>query len=116
MKAIPAMVAAGGIYTSTQESNPLIDYAKSTMTQYEISTMARFMIYNAIGKNRVPTPQNFSKYLQETMQSSRNPSLDFWDKPYLLERRGRKFAIISTGPDKKRGTTDDIRYDFELPF
>lgn len=116
LKSIPAMIAAGGVYTSMQESNPLIDYAKSTLTKYEISTMARFVSYNAIGKNRVPTPQNFAKYLRETMQSSRDPSLDYWDKPYLFERRGKKCTIMSLGPDKKRGTSDDIRQEFVLPL
>lgn len=116
LKLVPATVAAGGIYVSTQESNPLIDYAKTTMTSYEISTMARFIVYNSVGKNKVPTPRGFSDYLRESMQSSRDPSLDYWDKPYLFERRGKRCAILSMGPDMKKGTADDIRYDFELPF
>ena len=116
IKAIPAMVAVGGVYTSTQETNPIIDYAKVVMTNYEVSTMARFMVYNAIGKGRSPTPANFSKYLREMMQASRDPAMDYWEKPYLFERKGKHCVIISTGPDKKRGTADDIRYEFDLPL
>jgi hypothetical protein len=116
MKTLPAMVAAGGIYTSMQETNPLIDYAKVAMTQYEISTISRFIVYNAVGKNKVPTPQNFRQYLRETMQSSRDPSLDYWDQPYILLRKGKTFTVISSGPDKKRGTADDIKQEISVPF
>jgi hypothetical protein len=115
-KALPALVAAGGIYASMQESNPLIDYAKVALTQYEISTISRFVVYNAIGKNKVPTPQNFRQYLRETMQSSRDPSLDYWDQPYIMQRKGKTVIILSSGPDKKRGTADDIKQEFSLPF
>lgn len=116
LKALPALIAAGGVYASTQETNPLIDYAKAVMVQYEMSTMSRFITYNAIGKNIVPTSRNFTEYLRESMQSSRDPALDMWDEPYIFERDGRDCAVVSKGPDKKRGTEDDIRVEFQLPF
>ena len=36
---------------------------------------------------------------------------DPWDRPYRLEVKGKRFAVISDGPDEQPNTEDDIRSD-----
>jgi len=116
MKALPLIVTAGGTITAFSESNPIVNYAKSTMVSYEITTMSRFVIYKAIGKGIVPNEYNFSEYLRNTMESSRDASLDLWESPYVLKTNGQNFTIISAGPDKILKTDDDISNTFLMPI
>jgi len=95
--------------------SPFSNYIKTILVTYELSTMARTIEVKAIGKNIFPTPENFPQYLRDTMQSSRDPSLDLWGTPYVFERRGKVGIITSCGPDKQRGTSDDIRQELQLP-
>ena len=37
--------------------------------------------------------------------------VDPWDSDYKIETKGKRFAIISAGPDTQFGTEDDIRSD-----
>ena len=37
--------------------------------------------------------------------------VDPWDTEYKLEVKGKKFVVISAGPDTEFGTEDDIRSD-----
>lgn len=37
--------------------------------------------------------------------------IDPWDNEYRLEKKGKRFVIISDGPDGQPGTDDDIRSD-----
>jgi len=37
--------------------------------------------------------------------------IDPWDNQYKFEQHGKRFAIISAGPDGEFGTDDDIRSD-----
>ena len=37
--------------------------------------------------------------------------VDPWDNDYRIEIKGKRFAIISDGPDGQAGTEDDIRSD-----
>jgi hypothetical protein len=34
---------------------------------------------------------------------------DSWGSPYLIECKGDEIVVTSPGPDKQRGTEDDIR-------
>lgn len=96
-------------------AKPIIDFAKSTMVKYEMSSLAKTIQAKAYGKNIIPTPENFRQYVRDSMQSSRDPSLDLWDMPYKFERKGKLGVIVSYGPDKKKGTSDDIRHEVDLP-
>lgn len=37
--------------------------------------------------------------------------IDPWDNEYTFETHGKRFVIISAGPDGEKGTEDDIRSD-----
>ena len=37
--------------------------------------------------------------------------VDPWDNDYRIESKGKRFVIISNGPDGEAGTEDDIRSD-----
>lgn len=106
---------AGLIEYVEDQMKPVINYFKIILTKHEMSTMARSITVKAIGKGIVPTPANFRQYIRDSMQSSRDPSLDQWNTPYAFERKGKQGLIVCLGPDKKRGTPDDIVYQVTLP-
>ena len=109
------VMKAGLIEMAESYAAPLINFAKTILVKYELSAMARTITVKAIGKNIVPTPATFRQYLRETMQSSRDPSLDMWDTPYVFQRKGKIGIITSCGPDKKCGTADDLLTKVDLP-
>lgn len=63
---------------------------------------------------RWPTEEEFAELVAENYRKNRDDALDseglvdMWGQPYNYFRQGSGFLIISMGPDKKAGTTDDI--------
>jgi hypothetical protein len=105
-----------GLMDSVEEMfAPFFDGLKTTMVKYEMSSMARTISAKAFGKNIIPTPGNFRQYLRDSMTSSKDASLDMWGTPYSFDRKGKAGYIISAGPDKKKGTADDLRQEVSLP-
>ena len=60
-------------------------------------------------------PQNFTEFLRTNLKSTLNKdvSKDPWENYYFLETSNKKFKIISSGPDKKKNSIDDIITEFQ---
>jgi hypothetical protein len=56
----------------------------------------------------LPSPREFQSFLAKQIYAQR-AGLDPWGTPYSLQITRDSIVIISAGPDKERGTTDDIR-------
>ena len=48
--------------------------------------------------------------LEETLPPGDHVVDDPWGNPYVLERQGATFRVVSFGPDGLRGTGDDFAY------
>lgn len=105
-----------GITKMAEESAaPLLNFFKVHLTRYELSGLVQAISAKAMTSRSIPSAQNFQQYVRDTMQSSRDPSLDYWKTPYAFQRNGKIGAVFSAGPDRRYGTADDIRQEFELP-
>jgi general secretion pathway protein G len=58
--------------------------------------------------NEVSCP-TVSQLVQEKELDSANSTDDPWQQPYILQCTDDDVVVASSGPDKKRGTPDDIR-------
>ena len=89
------------------------DSAKITTCQTSVKTIRDAAMLYQTNKGKFPksiddlTAENSEgvSYLDES--ASRDP----WDNDYKFETKGKKFVVISAGPDAQFGTDDDIRSD-----
>ena len=64
--------------------------------------------------DRWPTEEEFQTLVNENFLKDRTDGLyrdgmvDMWGEPYNYFRQGSGFVVLSTGPDKKPGTKDDV--------
>jgi hypothetical protein len=56
----------------------------------------------------LPEPRRFSQWAARRY-SEGSMEFDPWGTPYFLERSGNRLTVGSAGPDRQRGTVDDIR-------
>jgi hypothetical protein len=57
---------------------------------------------------QLPSPREFQSFLAKQIYVQR-AGLDPWGTPYSLQITRDSIIILSAGPDKERGTADDIR-------
>ncbi len=55
----------------------------------------------------LPAPREFQRHLERTARSGRGGN-DPWGSPYYLELTLDSIRVGSAGPDRKRGTDDDV--------
>jgi hypothetical protein len=81
--------------------------------QSEINDLAK-LIYLDIVTDGIASadPLRFAEYCRKNLQvkqgSERDTSKDFWGTEYRLLVNGKRFSILSAGPDTAFGTEDDI--------
>ena len=82
-----------------------VDNIKGAITSYMID-------------KKKSTPPNDLKVLIEPngdedpyIDSGEGALVDPWDNDYRIEVKGKRFVVISNGPDGSPGTEDDIRSD-----
>ena len=80
-----------------------VDTIKGAITQYNIS------------KKKLPTDLKVlidsSGDEEAFLEGGEGALYDPWDNEYKLEVKGKKFVVISAGPDGEFSTDDDIRSD-----
>ena len=69
-------------------------------------------------KNKKSTPPSSLEVLikedgdeEPILDGGEGALVDPWDTEYKLEGKGKRFVVISAGPDTQFGTDDDIRSD-----
>lgn len=77
--------------------------------QQEMRVIARELRQRGLGFHPLPQPREFARYLERARYIPRG-SLDPWDSPYLLTVTRDSIIVGSLGPDKQRGTEDDLRH------
>jgi|GEM_PF-5384595 len=87
---------------------------QAVSTGMEIKQLETMIIGFSKKYERWPTEEEYSELVAENFNRDRNDSLlssvlvDVWGEPYNYFRQGSGFVIVSMGPDKKPGTTDDM--------
>ena len=68
-------------------------------------------------KKKAPPPSDLKVLIEENgdeepaLDGGEGALVDPWDTDFKIEVKGKKFVIISAGPDTEFGTEDDIRSD-----
>lgn len=59
-------------------------------------------------------PESLSNLVEgdrPVMQGGKGALFDPWNNPYMLKKLGKRYYVMSCGPDGVEGTEDDIRSD-----
>ncbi|RJO66076.1 MAG: hypothetical protein C4523_13410 [Myxococcales bacterium] len=111
-----AAVAAAGIAFPVVRhvvSAP-VQMVDAVSTGLEIKQLETMIVGFQKKYSRWPTELEFVDLVKSNYRPNRTDSLqshglvDMWSQPYSYFRRGSGFVLISTGPDRRPGTTDDI--------
>jgi general secretion pathway protein G len=110
-----------GIISNATLSVPRVNSARITASSYDLANLRTALDAFEIDNGRYPTPAEGLHALLSPphglMASWRGPyvrsiPLDAWGHPYIYSVAGKKhangFDLLSTGPDGKPGTADDI--------
>lgn len=79
------------------------------MALQEMRGIARELRRRGLAFHPLPQPREFSRFLEQQRYIQRG-SLDPWETPYFLTITGDSIVIGSAGPDRERGTADDLRH------
>lgn len=92
-----------------------IEKAKQTAAKEACATIKNAVTSYYLNYKKMPTSLNdlvTAKGEDEPIIEGGEGALeDPWGETYKYEQKGKKFAIISAGPDGEFGTDDDIRSD-----
>jgi hypothetical protein len=94
-------------------AQPVVNPILRTATVSEMDKIVTdLQQYSRENFGRLPDTRQFQAWLEG--QYNMGGSRDSWDTPYQLEdlRRNRRMQIRSWGPDRLRGTDDDILVAF----
>ena len=70
-----------------------------------------------IGEKKSVPPSDLKVIIEQTgdedpyLEGGEGALIDPWDGEYRIEIKGKRFVIISNGPDGSPNTDDDIRSD-----
>ena len=113
------VVAILGILGSIAMQNVMGNIEKSRLTAAKMGVdnvkdaVATWMMRN----NKSTPPSNLNVLIEEQgedeaiLSGGEGALQDPWGNEYKLETKGRKYVIISSGPDEQFSTEDDIRSD-----
>jgi len=108
------LIAMAGVGATQQDKiketgSKIIDMVKVVATQHELTTIRTAVINENIAGNLNEVRRDFSGFVKQiAFSDSKDVSLDFWNKPYRFEEEGDMIYLISSGPDGREGTDDDI--------
>lgn len=102
--AIIAMVAAGATVFA------LPQYQKAQIKSAETSARTvRAAVQNWQATSNETSCPTISQLVQEKQLDSASNTQDPWGQPFQLTCSEDEVYVLSTGPDKKKGTKDDIQ-------
>ena len=97
--------------------NKYIDKTNRTAAKTAVDTY-KGAITNWMIDNKKAMPPNDLKVLIDAsgdedpyIEGGEGALIDPWDNPYRIEAKGKRFAVVSDGPDGQPNTEDDIRTD-----
>ena len=77
----------------------------------DVKTIHDSATYWKMRKGKIPTMEDLTTPDEKGNIAFQALSQDPWNQDYIIkELDGRKFEVISCGPDEEEGTEDDIRY------
>lgn len=105
-----ALVAVLTVPPLRERARPQIEFALNPLYRWEAKNRVN-EIYRVLERERaqggaIPLPQNFNTFLVE--RDGAGAAVDPWNVPFFLVATRRSYHVGSAGPDRQRGTADDI--------
>ena len=94
-----------------------IDKTRKTAAKTGVDTIKGAITNYMIDKKKSTPPSDLKVLIESNgdeepfLDGGEGALVDPWDNDYKLEVKGKRFVIISAGPDGEFGTEDDIRSD-----
>ena len=94
------------IFTQTVAESQLV------VTAGDMKSLSTMLDATYIMDRYLPSEDEFERWMNQSFKENNVKSLmdDHWGNPYIykLSAKGRKYKLISTGPDGRPGTIDDL--------
>lgn len=93
-----------------ERARPQIEFVLNPIYKWEAKNRVN-ELYRTLVRERaqgipMPTPRDFPGFVEQ--REGPGTSLDPWSQPFFLVVSRRSFRVASMGPDRTRGTPDDI--------
>ena len=94
-----------------------IEKTRKTAAKTGVDTISGAITNYMIDKKKSTPPSDLKVLIDDSgddeafLKGGEGALVDPWDNDYKLETKGKKFVVISAGPDGEFGTDDDIRSD-----
>jgi hypothetical protein len=96
--------------TLRERARPQIEWALTPVYRWEaknrVNELHRVLTRERATGGQLPQPRQFQQFIVRTEGAP--ASLDPWGEPYYLETTRTTIRVGSAGPDRVRGTADDI--------
>jgi hypothetical protein len=92
----------------------LLAPAKRYQARSELDFLVKQMKMDRDEARPLPDARTFPQWIQRKRPSGGDEN-DPWDTPYYLIPASDGLSVVSAGPDRQRGTEDDIRESLPLP-
>jgi hypothetical protein len=93
-----------------ERASPHIEFALNPVykwdTKNRVNELVRLIERERATGGMVVTPRDFEKFLSN--REGADAIRDVWGQPYFMEANKRTMRVGSAGPDRTRGTVDDI--------
>jgi hypothetical protein len=90
---------------------PLVNPIRRITVGDRVNNLARLVEKEIHRTGEAPQPRDLAGILKRMYPGRDDATLDPWGRRFLLRRRAGTFHVLSTGPDRRQGTSDDIVSD-----
>lgn len=105
-------IIAGNADEITRFYDETLAHTQHLATAADLRSISNMLDYAYMKKGRYPRTRDFSIWMQQTFKESPTQELgrDHWGRPliYKADPSGRRFSLLSKGPDGLAGTADDL--------
>lgn len=97
--------------------NKYIDKTNKTAAKTAVDNLKGAMTNWMIDHKKATPSSNLNVLIEPNgdeepyIEGGEGALIDPWNNPFRIETKGKRYAIISDGPDGQPGTEDDIRSD-----
>jgi len=77
-----------------------------------VAGIVRIIASDYTDQRSLPEERDFQRWLR--VRTSEARSIDPWGNPYWMERTRQGITVGSSGPDGRRGTSDDVTHSVPL--
>lgn len=120
LRLLPLLIAAAGAAKNKNKIAQFLEMGTIPAVQIEMSNICKVIhLYSIDGSQPSTDPNEFAEFVKKNIKAqtkdiNRDFSKDMWGSQYRLQLVGNIATVLSAGPDKQFGTSDDLRSSTEL--